>query len=134
MSPDHIVQLAEAFALGIVVVLARQMLIWLALRELAPVIVRRMELPDGLRIREPMRFGIVYGLARWVGWIGLAFLVAPVLHLLLRGFDQGWTLQLGTMLSVVAGIAAALFVLDQLIASRVRGATRLPADWRARVS
>ncbi|WP_162254702.1 hypothetical protein [Sphingomonas sp. Root241] len=126
--------LAEAFALGIVVLLARQMLMWLALRELAPGIVHRMELPDGLRIREPMRFGIVYRLARWAGWIGLAFLIAPVLHLLLLGFDQGWTLQLRTMLCAVAGVAAALFVLDWLVASRVRGATRLPADWRARVS
>lgn len=134
MSPDHVVLLAEAFALGIVVVLARQMLMWLALRGLAPVIVRRMELPDGFRIREPVRFGIVYRLARWAGWIGLGFLIAPVLHLLLFGFDQGWTLQLRTMLNAVAGIAAVLFVLDRLIGWCVRRTTKLPADWRARVS
>jgi len=126
------IYLAVAFALGVALVLARQALMWIAFRRLKPAILHRLGLPEGHRIRQPMRFGIVYVLATWSGRLGFAFLIALVMHLVLLGLDRSWTLQVSAMLTIVAGIAAALFALDRLIASRVRNAVGLPADWRAK--
>ena len=128
----YLTALAGWLALGFALVLVRQLLVWIALRGLKPDILHRMTLPEGNRIREPMRLGIAYGFAKWAGWLGLAYLIAPVLHLLLLGFDQGWTVQLGIALAVFGVIAAAGFAFDRLLASAVRRAMSLPANWRAR--
>lgn len=129
----YLTAFAEWFALGLVLVLIRQALMWIALRGLRPTILHRMELPEGHRIREPMRFGIVYTLTKWGGGLGVPYLIALVLHPVILGFDRGWTAQLSIVLMIVAGIAAALFALDRKIASWVRRTVDLPADWRARV-
>ena len=130
----HSTLLVEASALGVTMIFVRQMLMWLALRGLRPVILHRLGLPEEFRIGQPMRFGIAYPLAIWSGRLGLAFLIAPMLHLVMVGLDGGWTPHVSTLLAIVAGIAAVLFALDRVIASWVRKAADLPADWRAKVS
>ncbi|ATY33773.1 hypothetical protein [Sphingomonas psychrotolerans] len=132
LASSYFAAFATWLVLGVALVLVRQGLIWVALTRLKPAISRRIQLPEGHRISEPMRLGIAYTVATWGGRLGVGYLIAPPFHLVLVGFDSGWTVQIGIVLTGVLGIAAAVFALDRGMASWVRNAANLPADWRTR--
>lgn len=123
---------AAWLAVCLALVLVRQGLMWFALRRLKPTILHRIGLPEGHRIRAPMRFGIAWTLAKLAGWVGTVFLTSLVLYPIIASFDQGWTAPLGITLMVLTGIVMATLTFDRFLASSVRQAVGLPVDWRTR--
>jgi hypothetical protein len=112
----------------------RHLLLWLAYRDLAPRVRRRLEMPDGFRLRERFSPGWVYRLAVAAGLILAACVIAPTAHLALLLVDRGWNGRLAVLVAIFVAGAALLFVLDRWLGSLWRRRVRIPKDWRTRAA